>query len=242
MKLLKSVIHRFGKWYIQHICRREYEDQQFRRINERPVEFRFLFQQLLRICPTRVLDVGSGMFALPAVMKQCGFIVTAIDNVSDYWLSGMFNRHFHVINDDITSTRIKEKFDFISCISVLEHIENYNDAIKNMFSLLTPGGHLALTFPYNENKYIPNVYKLPEAGYGQNMPYICQVFSSDELNKWIKTNNGKLIEQEYWQFFSGELWTFGEQISPPRQVGKHEKHQLTCILLQKNSDEPLTDN
>ncbi len=104
-----------------------------------------------------------------------------------------------------------------------------------MLSLLNPGGHLALTAPYNENRYIEDVYRLPGAGYGHDNPYVCQVYSRKELDSWLEASGGKIAAQEYWQFFSGEFWTFGEQLCPPRQVDKTEKHQLTCLLLEKPS-------
>lgn len=91
-----------------------------------------------------------------------------------------------------------------------------------------------LTFPYNENRYVENVYKLPEAGYGQKFSYPCQVYSRAELNRWLRDGRARIVEQEYWQFFSGELWTFGEPLRPPRQVGPTELHQLTCLLIQKS--------
>jgi len=234
MKIFKSLVHKFGRWYVQEVCRREYESQEFNWINERPVEYRFVLQHLSRIVPVTVLDVGTGTTALPHLLRNCGFLVTAIDNIHDYWPKGMFNRHFYVINDDITNTRLAKKFDFITCVSVLEHIKNHEAAINSMFNLLNPEGHLALTFPYNENKYIENVYMLREAGYGKDASYICQVYSRNELNKWLKMNNGKIVEQEYWQIFTGDFWTFGKRLYPPRQVHKHEKHQLTCILIQKS--------
>lgn len=228
-----KLLHNFGKWYCQTISRKEYESQSFRKINERPIEYRFVFQSLLRTCPTTLLDVGTGTTALPNVIKTCGFVVTSIDNIYDYWPKGMFNRHFHVIHDDITKTKITKKVDFITCVSVLEHIHNFHAAVNSMFSLLNIGGFLVLTFPYNEKKYIRNVYKLPEAGYGQDAPYACQVFSRKEINKWLKLNNGIILEQEYWEVFAGDFWTFGQHLYPPRQVEKHHKHHLTCLLIQK---------
>jgi SAM-dependent methyltransferase len=159
--------------------------------------------------------------------------VTAIDNIYDYWPKGMFNRHFYVIQDDITHTGLTKKFDLITCVSVLEHIPNYKAAVQSMFNCLHPRGHLVLTFPYNEKKYIENVYKIPGAGYGQDAPQICQVFSRNELDNLMKTNNGLILEQEYWEVFTGDFWTFGERLYPPRQVDKSEIHQLTCILCQK---------
>lgn len=225
--------NKFTEFLFKPICRYEYKTQKFLGINERPVEYRFVFNWLLHLYPLEVLDIGTGISSLPHLMRICGFLVTAIDNIHDYWFSGMFNRHYYIINDDITNSKIKKKFDFITCISTLEHIKKYNKAVESMFSLLKADGHLILTFPYNEEKYIGNVYKLPEAGYGQDLPYICQVFSKKELRYWLEINNGNLIEQQYWQIFTGDYWTFGKRISPPHQVDKHEKHQLTCILIQK---------
>jgi SAM-dependent methyltransferase len=232
---MKYLVHKLGKWYLNKICKREYELQYFQGMNERPVEYRFVFQSLLLAAPRSVLDVGTGVTSLPHILRICGFEVVAIDNIRDYWPKGMFNRHYYVINDDITHTRLTKNFDLIICISVLEHIPNHEAAIQSMFTLLNPGGRIVLTFPYNEKNYIENVYKLPGAGYGQDSPYICQVFSRIELDKWLKANSGKIDEQEYWQIFTGEYWTFGEQLYTPRQVNKDDKHQLTCILISKEA-------
>ena len=63
--------------------------------------------------------------------------------------------------------------------------------------------------------------------------FICQIFSRKEIVDWITKNDAELVEQEYYRFFSGEFWTFGEWIYPPFRVSRDQKHQLTCILLQK---------
>ena len=83
--------------------------------------------------------------------------MTATDNVHDYWPTGMSNRHYHVIDDDITNTRLSETFDLITCVSVLEHIQEPDDAMRNMFSLVKTNGHLIITCPYNEKSYEKNV-------------------------------------------------------------------------------------
>jgi len=233
MNIAKSQVHRFGRWYIQRVCRQEYETQQYRCTNERPVEYRFVFEQLTHTSPVRVLDVGTGTTALPHLMRNCGFLVTAIDNIRDYWPQGMVNRHYHVIQDDITAPTLNQTFDFITCISVLEHIKNHQQAMQSMFHLLNPGGHLLLTFPYSENTYVPNAYELPDAGYGKDEPYVCQVYSRRELSQWIEAARAKIVTQEYWQFFTGEFWTVGKRLSPPQRVDRDHLHQWTGLLLQK---------
>jgi 2-polyprenyl-3-methyl-5-hydroxy-6-metoxy-1,4-benzoquinol methylase len=226
---VKNLLNRYPQW----ICKQEFDLQKFKGFNERPIEFSFVFRKLGEIYPRKILDVGSGKTALPYMMRNCGFLVTAIDNVRDYWPSGMINRHYHVIDDDITDTRLSDTFDLITCVSVIEHIHNFDDAIRNMFSLLKTNGHLLLTFPYNEESYVENVYELPEASYGQRASYITQSYARKELDRWLQMNNGSILDQEYWQFWEGDHWTVGKQLIPPKRVTADDKHQLTCLLIRK---------
>jgi SAM-dependent methyltransferase len=230
---VKSLINCLGLFYVRLLCKREYKKQQFHGINERPVELRFVFKYLSQKWPRTVLDVGTGMTALPHLMRNCGFLVTAIDNIRDYWPFGMINRHYYVINDDITKTRLKETFDFITCVSVLEHIRDHRAAVRSLFKLLKSSGHLVLTFPYNEHQYVEHVYALPDSSVNIKYPFITQAYSRNEVNEWLSDNNGKILEQEYWQFFSGEYWTCGKRICPPLQVDKNDKHQISCLLIKK---------
>ena len=211
----------------------ESRSYKFNQINERPIEYSFLLKHLYQICPEHILDVGSGESSLPHILAKCGFKVTATDKKGVYWQSKYFNRHYPVIKDDIQNSRLTRKFDFINCISVLEHIPDHSAAVKGLFNLLKPKGYLLLSFPYNKDQYIPDVYKLKDAGYGHNEPYVCQVFSQKEINLWLQENNGRILEQTYYNVFNGDFWTFGGRAYPPCQVDKYQKHHLTCILIQK---------
>jgi 2-polyprenyl-3-methyl-5-hydroxy-6-metoxy-1,4-benzoquinol methylase len=205
-------------------------------VNERPIEYRFVFQNATRLAPKTVLDVGTGTTALPHLLRNCGFHVTAIDNVRDYWSAGtFFNRHYHVIDDDIRQSSLSGPFDYITCISVLEHIPEHDRAIDSMFRLLSVGGHLALTFPYNEQQYIENAYKLPDAGYGQSEPYVCQIYSRSQVSGWVDRNGGEIVEQEYWEAFTGPYWTVGQRLHPPKQTEVSQKHHLSCLLIRKKA-------
>lgn len=228
-QLIKKIIYK----PTQRLCRLEFQGQVFSGFNERSVEYAFLFKWISKICPKSVLDVGTGKNALPQLIRHCGSIVTAVDKIEGYWKGFYFNRHYHVLNDDITKTKIQNKYDMITCISVLEHIPNYNEAIKNMFKLLNNEGYIILTFPYNELEYCENVYLLPNSSYGKDYSYICQVFSKNEINKWLDDNDCKIIEQEYWKFWDGKFWTEGNLIVPPKKVNTEDLHHITCILIKK---------
>jgi hypothetical protein len=116
---------------------------------------------------------------------------------------------------------------------VLEHIEQPSDALKNIFSLLSPSGHIILTFSYSKRNYVKNVSEMPESSYGKGEPYIAQSYSRKEVTRWLTENNGVILEQEYWQFWEGEHWTLGKQVIPPRKVTADDRHQLTCVHMRK---------
>ena len=71
--LPRRLLDRLGALYVRDLCRREFRSQQFLGINERPVEYRFVFEQLTQAFPRTVLDVGTGRTALPQLMRTCGF-------------------------------------------------------------------------------------------------------------------------------------------------------------------------
>ena len=236
LRLAKRKVRSLLDRYPSFVCEQEFEEQQFTRFNERPVEFAFAFRMIATYYPGTILDVGTGMAALPHLMRNCGPLVTATDNVRDYWPQGMVNRHYHVIDDDITSTRLSGQFDLVTCISVLEHVQNADAAVRNMFSLLNPGGRLVMTFPYNEQSYVRNVYDIPGSSYGRGLPYITQSYSRSELARWLTNNDAEIVTQEYWRFWEGEHWTVGKQIIPPEQVRAEDQHQHTCVCLKRRDD------
>jgi 2-polyprenyl-3-methyl-5-hydroxy-6-metoxy-1,4-benzoquinol methylase len=221
------------------INRREWQRQSFSELNERPVEYAFLFRQIAALGPRSVLDVGTGRSALPRLLRTCGVLVTAVDNVRDFWPSGMVNPHWYVLNDDITRTQLKPGYDLVSCISVLEHIREHEAAVRNMLALLNPGGHLVLTCPFTEHSYCPNVYELPnsEMASREKPPYVTQSFSRSELARWLAIG-ATIVDDERWQYYEGEHWTEGARLSLPRKAQPSERHQIGCFVFRRTPSNP----
>lgn len=235
---MKSYVVSKLRWFLSTydriVCLREFKNQANLRPNERPIEYAFVLRKIRELYPKRILDVGTGTTALPHIMRNCGIHVTASDNIKDYWPGGMTNRHYHVINDDITKTTIRGKFDLITCISAIEHIRDFESAFKNMVGLLDIDGCLVVTFPSNGSNYVENVYDLPDSSYGKGNPYITQSFSPNEIGELVRTNDLKVVDQEYWKFWTGVYWTQGSQVIPPRKVEQTDSYQLTCLAVVKN--------
>ena len=235
MKPIRQAVRWLGNSYIRRVLALDYKRQQAdsRGPNERPLEYSFALNALSFSQYQDVLDVGAGISAWPAILRNCGYHVTAIDKVSGYWSEELVNHHIHIIRDDIVSPKIDKEFGIITCLSTLEHIPSHLRAVTSMANLMRPGGILVLSFPYNEHRYVENVYDLPEAGYGKDQDYICQVFSRDVINKWLSTTALRLVQQRYYRFFTGELWTLGHRLWPGQEVDSTEPHHLTGIVLQK---------
>ena len=233
MSTVKGLAKAAVKQAFSLVTKREFELQRWSKRNERPIEYAFALDVLRDACPQSVLDVGTGTTAWPSLLRTCGYVVTAIDNVQDYWPAGMFNRHWHVLNDDIRAPKSRTQHDAITCLSVLEHIEESAAAVQGMFSLLKPGGSLIITCPYKEDEYVPNAYALPRAGYGQNAPYVCQQYDRSHVNRWLAENDAELVSQAYWRFFDGVYWTEGSALEPPRKTRKDRPHQISCMHFKK---------
>ena len=235
MPLVKRMLRTPGDFYNRLMLRREFRRQTAdpRGPNERPFEYSFALTALSHSRYQDILDVGPGLSAWPSTLSTCGYHVTALDEMRKYWRGNIINHHFHVIHDDITAPRIKQTFGIITCISTLEHIPKHAEAVSRMASLLKEDGIMILSFPYNEHRYVHNVYDLPGAGYGQGSPFITQVFDRATIDLWIKSTGLRLIQQRYLRCFTGELWTFGKRLQPMEDVSVEQPHHLTGIVLRK---------
>ena len=233
MNPLKLLARQLGNDYVRRVCSAESASQKFTHHNERPIEYRFALEGLARARPRTVLDVGTGTTAWPHLLRTSGFVITAIDNVRDYWDHQMVNRHWTVLDVDITKLdKFHGPFDAVTCISVMEHIEDHQNAVRNMLGVLAPGGMLVITTPYNHREHCPNVYKRPDALYGQDLPYICRSHSAQEIEQWQRLG-ARLKRREMWRLFSGPVWATGDRIPWEQAISEDSPHQSGCFEFEK---------
>lgn len=232
---LKNIIKAVASKLQNYINLRDYNNSKYIGMNERSIEYSYVLNKITEMRPRLILDVGTGKSALPAIMRNCGPLVTAIDNIKDYWSNGMSNKHYHVKDIDILNPKLNNKYDMITCVSVLEHINNHEQAVINMSNQLNSAGVLIFTLPFSSEKYIANVYKLQESwAINESYPFITQSFSQVELEKWLKVANLELIDIEYWRLTDGKYWTCGQLLEFPKKSNQFETHQIACITLRRN--------
>lgn len=206
-------------------------------LNERSIEYEFILKNLLEYKCLDILDIGTGTNSFSSVLEHCGYNMTATDlKEGSYWAK-FSNRHIHVIKDDITNSKITKKFDAVLCISVLEHIPNYNDAVKGMVEKLNDNGILIMTFPYSYDSYCENIYKLQEADdLSKKFRYIGQSFSSKEIELFCKENNLEILNTQFAKGWSGKYWRTGERYDFPIKVDNYQEANIGCFLFRKSNE------
>lgn len=98
---------------------------------------------------TKVLEVGFGDGSYLKMLLGHSSEVWGFDFSSNLIENGqnVFGKNIKFIEGDVRTFKMDEKFEFILCTEVIEHIEESDIAIKNMTSWLKGGGILVLTTP-----------------------------------------------------------------------------------------------
>lgn len=98
-----------------------------------------------------VLELGCSIGAASRILAERGFKVTATD-ISSYAINNArkVNQHpnlqFKTL--DIETTKRNESFDLLFAFEVIEHLEQLEDSLSNMFALLKKGGVCICSTPY----------------------------------------------------------------------------------------------
>jgi len=205
------------------------------RVVERPYEYAFVLYNLPYGNNVCVLDVGTGSTAMGALLKGCNYVVDCLENTSYRQGRLPLNSHCNLIRGDVTSDMLSENcYDAVTCISVLEHIEEYNQAIENMVRVLKPGGVLILTIPYNEHQLLPDSYKHKKSNrYSSSVAYPCNIYSAREVQHWCAITGASVEQKVVTRWWTGPFWNSGERLPHFLEVSKDQPHDHACILFKK---------
>lgn len=119
-------------------------------------EWDWTLEYLPKLAPRqkiRALDVGATSSLFLYELRRRGYEVSAMD-LRPY--QEKLPKKISFYQEDIGELASffcymeNGRFDFIVCISVLEHVEKKGKAIENMCRMLKPGGRLLLTIPTEE--------------------------------------------------------------------------------------------
>lgn len=101
----------------------------------------------------RVLDVGCGDGHLAAAFANRGFRVTGVERPGGY--SDPFPSSVQLIEADLEHGLpvLEQKFEYIVCGDVLEHMRRPEDLLGQLRDALAPGGVLVASLPNSGNIY-----------------------------------------------------------------------------------------
>lgn len=108
-----------------------------------------------------ILDAGSGpgVFAFELARRFKGAMVTGIDieknavDVSNQIAEKLDLKNICFKKSSIENISIKNRYDLIICIDILEHIKDDDKAIQNLYSALSEKGTLLLHVPAKHRRY-----------------------------------------------------------------------------------------
>lgn len=187
-------------------------------INKKNINHIFLFEHISKFLLTKnkvkILEIGTGGGRnLQAIYQKFGNKVelfgTDISNAAISYANSLKIGKFYLIKSDIIP--IKEKFDFIIMIDVLEHLETKSSVRKtldNALLHLKDDGHIYISVPIELNKFsltwffskLPYFKNLTKIFYG----HLIQ-FNIKNFLELIEFKKFKLIEGYYSVHFLSQL-------------------------------------
>lgn len=153
-----------------------------------------------------VLDVGSGIGSIGRYLGEDGIKQVILSDNCEEMIDLLKSRFRHLLNyqvvkldivgEDVRDSALCGKVDAITCINVLEHINEDAKALKNMSLLLRPGGKLLLIVPalgrlYGTLDKLAGHYRRYERG---------------EFNKQLGNSGFVIKEQRFMNFFGIFTW------------------------------------
>jgi SAM-dependent methyltransferase len=98
-----------------------------------------------------VLDVGCGPGYLSSALAERGFCVTGIEQPGPY--TANFPSNVHLVQADLEAglPPLEDRFDYVLCADILEHLRRPADLLRQLKKVLSPGGVLIASLPNSGN-------------------------------------------------------------------------------------------
>lgn len=153
-----------------------------------------------------ILDIACGVgYSAPLFVNVGAASYEGVDSGSkqiDYAKKhfGANTVNFHI--GDICTYDSGKKYDLITCFETIEHVENYLQALKNLFNLLKPGGTLIISSP---NRLVTSPKTLSLEGKPSNK-YHTQEFTPEELVLLLQERGFTVTKENVYGQRQGRLY------------------------------------
>jgi len=168
----------------------------------------------------KILDVGCGDCRHPKMIKIVDENYTGID-ISDYFIKMAKEKGINVLKSDAQTINLKDKFDTVIALEVLEHLKNPEEMLKGINKVLNKDGIAILSTP-NLRMIIG----------GNKCPFHINLFNYEDFKKLF----GEYFEIiGEWGVFSSRLDIFPEFFMRFYEKVIPMKYQSDIMLIGKKS-------
>ena len=186
---------------------------------------RFVYK-LLPVKKGSLIDIGAGNGLILKFFKLKGFEVAGVelekDQVHqmqiDYKLQGV-----KVVQGDITKLKGEANFDVVIASDVIEHIENDESALRNLYSFVKTGGYLVITVPAHTH-----LYGKRDKNWGHYRRY-----DKQELVSKLQSLKGcKIQSVKFWNVLGYFAYFFFEKImnQPIKEEFRYKQTLLSKLI------------
>ena len=177
-----------------------------------------------------VLDVGSGLgdivkyYKLADVQKIIATDYSS-DMITAFQERFAESKHYHAMQMDILSHNFveplsKNSVDTITCINVLEHIDDHRKALQNMHQLLKKGGKLILIVPA-----LPQIYGTLDKLVGHFRRY-----TKKTMRNVVSQTDFVIEKQSYMNFFGIMTWFLAGRIFRQKSFNHNACQRLDKVV------------
>ena len=163
--------------------------------------FKYLYKIINYKKNSSIIDIGCGNAALLKYLRKKSkkFNLTGIDHYKNNY------KNIKFYSGNIFKKKIKNKYDIVISVMVIEHIWNLDKFLKEQIKLCKKNG-LIINVTINENSFLYKIARfLNIVGYSKPMNMLYEKhhlnhFSKNSLERLHKKNNLKIIRNEESQF------------------------------------------
>jgi 2-polyprenyl-3-methyl-5-hydroxy-6-metoxy-1,4-benzoquinol methylase len=185
---------------------------------------RWMYSEFKSFLKGEILEIGSGIGNISQLVINDGFNITLSDYNAEYcgWLKKKFSNSANVkdiieidlLHPDFEKyySRLREKFDSIFLLNVIEHLADDAKAIANCYFLLRQGGHLIVLTPAYQNLYCRLDKEL-----GHHRRYTIK-----KLKAILEKRSFSILKMKYFNFLGIWGWLVSGKILRGKKIGRNE--------------------
>ena len=203
---------------------------------------KWMFDSIKPFCSGEILEIGSGIGNLSDFFIKNGYAITLSDISKTYFdkLNDRFKGHSNFKGSfllDFAEAELEKKypeligqFDTVFALNVLEHIPNHNQAVKNCYKLLKPGGKLIILVP---------AFNLLFNNFDEELEHQRR-YTMQSLSKVFEDNQFEIHYKQYFNFMGIMGWFFSGRILQKRMIPNGQlKFYDLLVPIWKLLDIPL---